>query len=162
MMLSYHYWLCTGKNGNTEVKSVQRDGDSHSGGGCLALHPTLRGLFNTFLTKRCDGFIELSHISLRKEINRIRSLHIPARHLFPGERARELQSHSLLPHSNHNQLLWPQGKPATDGPSVQLGIRGGTVTVINRPTTYRITKLHAVCLSARLSPSGVSENQLSW
>lgn len=173
MMLSYHYWLCMGKNGSTKVKSVQRDPESHSACGCLALHPTLWSLFNTFHTKRYDGFVELSHISLQKEMNRLWSLHIPALHLFPALFMSEKE-----PMSYRAILCFciqitinccdPRGTavrgktPAMDGPSVQLGIHSCTVAIIYRPITYQITKLRAICLSACFSPSTVSENRLSW
>ena len=35
-------------------------------------------------------------------------------------------------------------KPAMDGPSVQLGIRGYMVALINRPITSQITKLRTI------------------
>lgn len=80
---------------------MQRD-DGHGGCGVLALHPALWSLFNTFHTKKLNGFVEFSNISLWKDINR-RSLRLPALWLFlqffmPVKESHKLQSHSLLLH----------------------------------------------------------------
>lgn len=49
---------------------MQRD-NGHGGCGVLALHPALWSLFNTFHTKRFNGFAKFSNISLWKDINKI-------------------------------------------------------------------------------------------